>query len=675
MNETQRQIQELTTNLKKYNQEYYELDQPTISDSEYDDLLRQLIELEQQYPEYMLSDSPTGFVGGKRSQKFEKVTHQYPMQSLSNAFSFAELEEFEQRILSAVQLTSIEYICELKIDGLAMAAHYDAHGQLQLGATRGDGVTGENVTQNLKALPHFPKQLPLSQPFEVRGEVYLAKSQFHRINHERMVAGEATFANPRNAAAGSMRQLDASIVQKRQLEMFVYGAPQPMYQQFTTDQKHATLLTVFKDLGLPVNPHTQVCQNLQEVWQFIEKWSFERALLDYEIDGIVIKVNDTALYEQIGTTAKAPKWAIAYKFPAEQVETILEDIIFTVGRTGQVTPNAVLTPVQVAGTTVQRATLHNEDYIRERDIRIGDTVVIQKAGEIIPEVVKVVSDKRPENTVAFSMVATCPSCQSQLMRQADEAAYYCQNPQCQSKIIENLIHFASRTAMNIDGLGEKIVEQLYTEQLITTIPDIYRLEHEIITSLERLGDKSAQNLLTAIENSKSNSLEKLLFGLGIRFVGAKVATVLAKHFQTMEQLAQATIEELETIDEIGNRIATSVVTWFANDDNQKLIQQLTDLEVNMTYTNHVEVVGETQFREKTVVLTGTLSKLKRTQAKQLLEQLGAKVTGSVSKKTDYVIAGSEAGSKLKKAQELQIPILTEDDLIAILKEVGLFETE
>lgn len=668
-------MQQLTADLKRYNREYYELDQPTISDSEYDQLLRQLVELEMRYPEYVAADSPTQFVGGKRSQKFEKVTHQYPMQSLSNAFSQAELAEFEGRILNAVNQKAVEYICELKIDGLAMAAHYDENGQLQLGATRGDGVVGENVTANLKALPHFPQQIAIQQPLEVRGEVYLAKSQFHRINHERLAAGEATFANPRNAAAGSMRQLDAAIVAQRQLEMFVYGAPQPIYQQFTTDQKHSTLLAEFQALGLPVNPHTQVCQNLAEVWQFIEKWSFERALLDYEIDGIVIKVNDTSLYETIGTTAKAPKWAIAYKFPAEQVETVLEDIIFTVGRTGQVTPNAVLQPVQVAGTTVQRATLHNEDYIRERDIRIGDTVVIQKAGEIIPEVVKVVLEKRQPEAATFTMITQCPSCQSVLVRQQDEAAYYCQNSQCQSKIIENLIHFASRTAMNIDGLGEKIVEQLYTERLITTIPDIYRLEHEIIASLERLGDKSAQNLLSAIENSKQNSVEKLLFGLGIRFVGAKVATVLAKHFQTLDALSQASQEELETIDEIGSRIASSVVTWFENEEHQALIQQLADLGVNMIYTNQVAVVGDTSLRDKTVVLTGTLSQLKRAQAKQLLEQLGAKVTGSVSKKTDYVIAGAEAGSKLTKAQELQIAILTEADLIAILKEVGLLETE
>lgn len=674
MNDTQRQIQQLTADLKRYNQEYYENDQPTISDSEYDQLLRTLAELEARYPEYAASDSPTHFVGGKRSQKFDKVTHQYPMQSLSNAFSFAELEEFEQRILSATQQTTIEYICELKIDGLAMATHYDEKGSLQLGATRGDGVVGENVTQNVRALAHFPKQLAISQALEVRGEVYLAKSQFQRINHERLERGEVMFANPRNAAAGSMRQLDPEIVAERQLEMFIYGAPLPIYEQLTQDQKHSTLLTKLQALGLPVNPHAKVCHNLAEVWEFIEKWSFERALLDYEIDGIVIKVNDTRLYETIGSTAKAPKWAIAYKFPAEQVETLLEDIIFTVGRTGQVTPNAVLKPVQVAGTTVQRATLHNEDYIRERDIRIGDTVVIQKAGEIIPEVVKVVLDKRQPQAPVFTMADKCPSCQTHLVRQPDEAAYYCQNPHCQSKIIENLIHFASRTAMNIDGLGEKIVEQLYTEQLITTIPDLYRLEHEIIVSLERLGDKSAQNLLTAIENSKQNSLEKLLFGLGIRFVGAKVATLLAKHFKTMTELAKASQEELEAIDEIGARIAASVTTWFADEHNQQLIQQLTDLGVNMAYLNQVAIVGNTSFRDKTVVLTGTLSQLKRTQAKQLLEQLGAKVTGSVSKKTDYVIAGTDAGSKLKKAKELEISILTEEDLITILKEVGLFES-
>ncbi|MGL4953255.1 MAG: NAD-dependent DNA ligase LigA [Culicoidibacterales bacterium] len=673
MNEIQQKIQQLTIQLKQHNQAYYQDDQPTISDYEYDALLRVLSDLEKRYPEYVQQDSPTQHVGGQRGQKFAKVTHIYPMQSLSNAFSFGELEEFERKILQDINQPMVEYVCELKIDGLAMAIQYDESGQMVVGATRGDGFIGENVTMNIATLQHLPKKLDVTQSLEIRGEVYLSKSQFFQINHERIANEESTFANPRNAAAGSMRQLDASIVAKRQLEMFVYGAPLPMYAALTTDQKHSTLLTYFKQLGLPVNPHTKVCKNLAEVQAFIDHWTFERGLLDYEIDGIVIKVNDTSLYEQIGSTAKAPKWAIAYKFPAEQVETTLEDIIFTIGRTGQITPNAVLTPVQVAGTTVQRATLHNEDYIRERDIRVGDTVIIRKAGEIIPEVVSVVEAKRPLDAQIFKMIQTCPSCHSQIVRPEQEAAYYCQNSQCPSKIIENLVHFASRQAMNIDGLGEKIVEQLYIEELIKTIPDLYRLEHQIITSLERLGDKSAQNLLSAIENSKQNSLEKLLFGFGIRFVGAKVATTLAKHFQTLDQLALATTEELETIDEIGKRIAQSIVTWFADELNQQMIEQLRELGINMLYTNAVEIVGESYLQGKTTVLTGTLTQIKRTQAKKLLEQLGAKVTGSVSKKTDYVIAGTEAGSKLKKAQELGIPILTEADLIQVLKEAELFE--
>ncbi|MGL6058460.1 MAG: NAD-dependent DNA ligase LigA [Culicoidibacterales bacterium] len=674
MNEIQQKIQRLTAELKQYNKEYYEDDKPTIADSEYDRLLRVLTELEVSYPEYASADSPTQHIGGQRLQKFGKVTHTYPMQSLSNAFSFGELQEFENRILQAVNQKSIEYVCELKIDGLAIAIQYDEQGQLLMGATRGNGVVGENVTENIATLQNLPKKLNLTLPLEIRGEVYLSKSQFFQINHERLANQEQIFANPRNAAAGSIRQLDAAIVAERKLELFVYGAPNPEYQVLTTDQKHSTLLAELKRLGLPVNPHTQVCKNLAEVEAFIERWTFERGELDYEIDGIVIKVNDTSLYETIGSTAKAPKWAIAYKFPAEQVETTLEDIIFTIGRTGQITPNAVLTPVQVAGTTVQRATLHNEDYILERDIRIGDTVIIRKAGEIIPEVVSVVESKRPEQAQAFTMITACPSCHSTLVRPEQEVAYYCQNPQCPSKIIENLVHFASRQAMNIDGLGEKIVEQLYVEQLIQTIPDLYRLEHRIIASLERLGDKSAQNLLTAIENSKTNSLEKLLFGFGIRFVGAKVATTLAKHFQSLDQLAQTTAEELETIDEIGQRIAQSVVSWFADEKNQEMIAQLQALGVNTTYTNVVEIVGESYLQGKTTVLTGTLSQIKRTQAKKLLEQLGAKVTGSVSKKTDYVIAGAEAGSKLKKAQELGIPILTEEDLIQVLKEAELFES-
>lgn len=673
MNDIQKRIQTLIAELKQHNYDYYEVDQPKIADSEYDQLLHELIALEQTYPEYLTSDSPTQRIGGKRSEKLNKVAHQFPMQSLSNAFSVTDLQEFERKILAATNRDAIEYVCELKIDGLAMAITYDETGKFQLGATRGDGSIGENVSANVATIAGLPQTVPISQSLEIRGEVYLAKSQFEQLNHERIQAGEVTFANPRNAAAGSMRQLDSELVAKRGLSLFVYGAPLPIYTQYTTDQRHSSLLQALANLDLPTNPHTQVCTNLNEVEAFIEKWTFERAMLDYEIDGIVIKVNDTSLYEQIGTTAKAPKWAIAYKFPAEQVQTTLTDIIFTVGRTGQVTPNAVLTPVQVAGTTVQRATLHNEDYIRDRDIRLGDTVIIRKAGEIIPEVVSVVMDKRCTDAPVFAMINACPTCGSTLKRETDEAAYYCLNAECSSKVIENLIHFASRTAMNIDGLGEKIVEQLYSEQLLQTIPDLYRLEHEIISALERLGDKSAKNLLTAIENSKQNSLEKLLFGLGIRFVGAKVATTLAKHYQHIDALAQATLEELETIDEIGGRIAESVVNWFSSEANQLMVQQLQELGVNMTYTNAVEVITGSVFADKTVVLTGTLLELKRTQAKLLLEKLGAKVTGSVSKKTDYVVAGIDAGSKLSKAQTLDIPVMSENDFITIVKEAGLLE--
>ncbi|MGL5295804.1 MAG: NAD-dependent DNA ligase LigA [Culicoidibacterales bacterium] len=673
MEKIQTRIQQLVTDLKRYNQEYFENEQPSISDAAYDKLLRELNDLEAQYPEYRQSDSPTQRVGGTRSEKFAKVVHQHPMQSLSNAFSFGDLVEFERKILSVIDAAEVEYICELKIDGLAISLQYDQSGKLSLGATRGDGSIGEDVSANISTIQTIPHHISITSPLEVRGEVYLSKSQFIQLNHERQLNGEGIFANPRNAAAGSMRQLDADIVAQRKLAMFVYGAPINTYGTFTDDGKHSTFLAEMKKLGLPMNPHSQICKNLTEVRAYIEKWTFERAMLDYEIDGIVIKVNNTGLYEQIGTTAKAPKWAIAYKFPAEEVITKLVDIIFTVGRTGQVTPNAVLEPVQVAGTTVQRATLHNEDYIVARDIRIGDSVVIRKAGEIIPEVVEVVMEKREIDAEAFTMIHTCPTCQSELKRQENEAAYYCLNPNCQSKVIENLIHFASRKAMNIDGLGEKIVEQLYGEGLIKNIPDLYRLEHQIVASLERLGDRSARNLLIAIEDSKQNSLEKLLFGLGIRFVGEKVSSVLAKEYQTMTELRRATAQQLAEIPDIGVRIAQSVEEWFSQEQNCELITDLTQLGVNMDYLGASEAIVENMFLGKTVVLTGTLERLKRTQAKQILEQLGAKVTGTVSKKTDYVVAGSEAGSKLTKALQLGVVVLSEQTLLDIIKEVGLIE--
>ena len=653
---SKQRIEELTNRLNQYNHEYYVLDQPSVDDQEYDRLMQELIELEGKYPELKLASSPTQRIGGLVLEGFEKVEHDTPMLSLGNAFGKGDLADFDIRVKKVAP--QVTYVCELKIDGLAVALRYQ-EGILIRGATRGDGMIGEDITQNLKTIKTIPLQINERQPFEVRGEVYMAKTVFEKINQEREANGEELFANPRNAAAGSLRQLDSKIAAKRELAMFSYGAN----LGYPTHEEN---LQKISQLGFNVNPHRQVCHSVEEMWTFIEKWTNERHQLPYETDGIVIKVNEIALQEQLGATAKSPRWAIAYKFPAEEVETILEDIIFTVGRTGMITPNAVLEPVRVAGSRVSRATLHNEDYINERDIRIGDRVVLRKAGDIIPEVVKVITRHRPETATPFVMIKNCPKCDSELVKEAGEVDHYCLNTDCPARIVESLCHFVSRNAMNIEGLGEKVIEQLYEVGLIKNVADIYRLQKEQLLPLERMGAKKVENLLTAIAHSKQNSLEKLLFGLGIRHVGSKTAKVLTTNFRYLEAIAQATFDDLIQIDEIGDIIAGSVIHYFQQPENRELLAELRALNLNMKDLNTSNLA--TPFNGKTVVLTGTLQQLSRQEASGLLEALGANVTGSVSKKTDYLIAGEKSGSKLKKATELGVTILTEAEFLALTKE-------
>lgn len=632
---SKQRVEELTKLLNQYNKEYYVLDKPSVSDREYDRLMQELIELEAQYPELKSSTSPTVRVGGAILEGFNKVQHEKPMLSLGNAFNEGDLRDFDARIRKVSP--NISYVCELKIDGLAVTLHY-RDGQFVKGATRGDGVVGEDISENLKTIQTIPLHIPYKDPLEVRGEVYMSKATLDKLNKQRAEKGEELFANPRNAAAGSLRQLDSRIAAKRELAMFCYAVPSA---EELGCQTHDESLQKIEELGFNVNPNREVCDSIDGVLAYIEKWSTNRFDLPYEIDGIVIKVNQLNEQQKLGSTVKSPRWAIAYKFPAEEVETILKDIIFTVGRTGMVTPNAVLEPVRVAGTRVSRATLHNEDYVKERDIRINDRVIIRKAGEIIPEVVKPVIDARHGDEAPFEMIQDCPRCGSELIREAGEADYYCLNIDCPARIVESLCHFVSRDAMNIDGLGVKVVEQLYDNQLIENVADIYKLQKEQLLPLERMGEKKVTNLLTAIENSKQNSLERLLFGLGVRHVGSKTAKVLAAHFETIDALMQATFDDFKGIAEIGDVIANSIVHYFTQDANVQLINELKALGLNMSYTGvKVSTVNEAnEFYGKTVVLTGTLATLSRKEAGVKLEALGAKVSGSVSAKTDFLVAG------------------------------------
>jgi DNA ligase (NAD+) len=652
-----KRIEELRELLNKYNYEYYVLDRPSVPDAEYDRLMQELIALEEQYPDLKTKDSPSQRVGGQALDTFQKVEHRTPMLSLANAFNEGDLRDFDRRVRQEVG-DDVAYVCELKIDGLAVSVRYE-DGYFVQGATRGDGVTGEDITENLKTIRSLPLRLNEPVTLEARGEAYMPKASFERLNEQRRNRGEELFANPRNAAAGSLRQLDPKIAASRHLDLFVYSLANA--EELGIDS-HSAALDYLQQLGFKTNPERRRCANIDEVIQFVNEWHEKRSHLPYEIDGIVVKVDSFEQQEQLGATAKSPRWAVAYKFPAEEVVTKLIGIELSVGRTGVVTPTAILEPVRVAGTTVQRATLHNEDFIRQKDIRIGDSVIIKKAGDIIPEVVNVVPDRRTGEEVPFVMPTHCPECASELVRLDGEVALRCINPKCPAQIREGLIHFVSRQAMNIEGLGEKVISQLFREGLIHDVADIYRLTKEQLIPLERMGEKSATNLLNAIEASKQNSLERLLFGLGIRHVGAKAAKVLAEHFETMDRLQTATKEELMAIHEIGEKMADSIVTYFAKPEVKELLNELRDYGVNMEYKGpKTPKPGDVHsyFAGKTVVLTGKLESLSRNEAKEKIEQLGGKVTGSVSKNTDLVIAGADAGSKLAKAQQLNIEIWDE----------------
>lgn len=657
----EKRVQELHETLNQYNYEYHVLDKPSVPDSEYDQRLRELIELEDQFPDLKSPDSPTQRVGGAILDFFEKVEHRTPMLSLGNAFNEQDLRDFDRRVRQAVG-DDFSYVCELKIDGLAVSLRYEG-GRFVQGATRGDGSIGEDITSNLKTIRSIPLKVKETAAFEVRGEAFMPKRSFEALNAAKEERGEEPFANPRNAAAGSLRQLDPKIAASRNLDIFLYALAEIGDMGI---ESHSEGLDRLDELGFKTNPERKRCATIEEVLEYVEEWTQGRPDLSYDIDGIVIKVDALDQQSELGTTAKSPRWAIAFKFPAEEVVTILKDIELSVGRTGVVTPTAILEPVRVAGTTVQRASLHNEDLIREKDIKIGDHVVIKKAGDIIPEVVNVLEEKRTGEEQEFSMPTHCPECESELVRLEGEVALRCINPKCPAQIREGLIHFVSRNAMNIDGLGEKVISQLFREQLIEDVADLYRLEREQLLSLERMGEKSVDNLLAAIEASKKNSLEKLLFGLGIRHVGAKAAKTLSQEFGTMDKLSSASAEELTAVNEIGGKMAEAIVAYFENEEVQELLQELKDAGVNMEYKGPKPVAAsdvDSYFAGKTIVLTGKIEQLSRNEAKERIEALGGKVTGSVSKKTDLVIAGEEAGSKLTKANELEIEVWDEDKLL------------
>ncbi|MGG3916470.1 NAD-dependent DNA ligase LigA [Rossellomorea vietnamensis] len=657
----EKRINELHERLNQYNYEYHVLDKPSVPDSEYDQLLRELIELEDQFPELKSADSPSQRVGGTILDSFEKVEHRTPMLSLGNAFNEEDLRDFDRRVRQAVG-EDFSYVCELKIDGLAVSLRYE-DGAFVQGATRGDGSIGEDITSNLKTIRSIPLKISEKMSFEVRGEAFMPKGSFEALNKIKEEKGEEPFANPRNAAAGSLRQLDPKIAASRNLDIFLYALADI---GDTGIDSHSEGLDTLDKLGFKTNPERKRCATIEEVLEFVGKWTDERPNLSYDIDGIVIKVDSLDQQQELGTTAKSPRWAIAFKFPAEEVVTVLKEIELSVGRTGVVTPTAILEPVRVAGTTVQRASLHNEDLIREKDIKIGDHVVIKKAGDIIPEVVNVLEDKRTGDEQEFLMPTHCPECESELVRLEGEVALRCINPKCPAQIREGLIHFVSRNAMNIDGLGEKVISQLFREKLIEDVADLYRLERNQLLQLERMGEKSVDNLLEAIQTSKGNSLEKLLFGLGIRHVGAKAAKTLAQEFDSMDRLMDLGKEELTNVNEIGDKMADAIVAYFENDEVKELIQELKDAGVNLEYKGPKPVSVsdvDSYFAGKTVVLTGKIERLSRNEAKEKIEMLGGKVTGSVSKKTDLVIAGEEAGSKLTKANDLNIEVWDEDKLM------------
>lgn len=670
MNDIQQKIEKLQKQLTQYGYEYYVLDQPTVPDATYDELMQELITLETQYPAFQSPNSPTVRVGGTVLDKFEKVQHTTPMLSLSNAFSAEDIREFDRKIVEELGYRPT-YVAELKIDGLAISLHYE-DGQFVRGATRGDGMVGEDITSNLRTIHSIPLQLPEKETFEVRGEAYMPHASFEQLNKKRAEAEQQLFANPRNAAAGSLRQLDPKIAADRQLSVFMYALGE--MGTLTGLDSHEEALQRLSSLSIRTNEERKVCQTIEEVIEYTTYWTAHRHDLPYEIDGIVIKVNRFEDQEQLGYTAKSPKWATAFKFPATEKTSELIGIELSVGRTGVVTPTAILKPVLIDGSTVQRASLHNEDYLIERDIRIGDTVIVRKAGDIIPEIVGPVLAERPADAEVFEMPSHCPSCDEPLVKLDEEVALRCINPTCPAQMKEAIIHFASRQAMNIEGLGERVSEQLYETGLVQSVSDLYQLEEEQLLPLERMGKKSVENLLEAIEQSKQNSLEKLLFGLGIRHVGAKVATILAQHFGSLERLVDASKEELITIDEVGDKVADALIHYFAQDAVIELIEQFKLKGLNMNYLGALPSANksETLLSGQTVVLTGKLELLTRNEAKAYLEQLGANVTGSVSKKTDLVIAGEAAGSKYTKAVSLEIPIWDEQQFVDVLKKEELW---
>lgn len=639
-------MKELVELLNRYAYEYYTKDTPSVSDSEYDQLYRELVELETAHPDEILPESPTHRVGGVVLKGFTKYQHQYPLYSLQDAFSREELEVFDQRVRK--EFPSISYVCELKIDGLSISLTYE-NGVLVTGATRGDGSVGEDITENLKRVKDIPLVLPEPVNITVRGECYMPRASFDRVNQIRQENGEPEFANPRNAAAGTLRQLDTKIVAKRNLATFLYQEVSP-----TDQSSQEGVLEKLARLGFVVNQERVLAEDMEQIWDFIQKVAQLREDLPYDIDGIVIKVNDLAVQEELGFTVKAPKWAVAYKFPAEEKEAKILSVDWTVGRTGVVTPTANLTPVQLAGTTVSRATLHNVDYIAEKDIHQDDTVIVYKAGDIIPAVLRVVKDKRVSDQ-ALAIPTQCPSCQSELLHFEDEVALRCINPLCPAQMKEGLNHFASRDAMNITGLGPAVVEKLFAAQLVEDVAGIYRLTVEDLLTLEGFKEKSAEKLYEAIQASKENSAEKLLFGLGIRHVGSKVSQILLQEFHDLDQLATADPERIASIDSLGMVVAESLKRYFAQEGSKRLLQELKEAGVNMAYLGE-KVAADAALSGMTVVLTGKLERLTRSEAKAKLESLGAKVTGSVSKKTDLVVAGSDAGSKLTKAQELGIQV-------------------
>lgn len=661
--EPKERVKELRELLERYNYEYYHLNASSVSDAEFDRLMNELIMLENEHPELKSPLSPTQRVGGTVAEEFKKITHKRLMLSLANAFSESDLRDFDKKVCETLGVKKVTYMAEMKIDGLAMSLDY-VDGELNYAATRGDGNVGEDVTQNVITIKSIPTHIKVDKPFEVRGEVYMPKASLNALNEERQKQNQPLFANARNAAAGSIRQLDSRVAASRKLNAFWYYFVNANEFGFT---RHSEALNYIETLGFRTNKERRLCDGIEEVLAYVEEYTLKRPTLDYDIDGIVIKVDDITKYDILGYTAKTPKWAIAYKFPPEEVQTTLEDIIFTVGRTGKITPNAKLSPVRVAGSMVQRATLHNEDFVVSKGMMIGDTVVIRKAGDVIPEVVKSLKEKRTGNEKPFVMIDKCPVCGEPLTKV--DAMHFCLNPHCDAKHIEGLIHYSSRDAMDIEGLGEKIVELLFNEKFINDIPSIYNLYNfrQDIIFMDGFKDKSVDNLIDAIEKSKQNSLEKLIFGLGIKEVGAKTAKILAKKYLTMDELMKASYEDLLAIPDIGPISATSISEYFKNENNIKLIEELKKLGLNMKYLGVVSSDVTSPFYGKTVVLTGTLASMGRKEATELLENLGAKVAGSVSKNTDYVIFGEEAGSKLDKARALGVKTLDEESFLAIAK--------